>query len=69
MKFLDNVGTIDNFNFDEAPVEYVKTIIGKMKSSSAGYDNIPISVFKHNFDTNDSVLVTFVFDSQGQMHF
>ena len=43
LPFLDNNGTIDDFNF-------VETIIEKMKSSSAGYDNVPICVFKLNFD-------------------
>ena len=50
-QLLDNIGTIDDFNFFEFPVDYVKTIIEKMKSSSAGYDNIPLSNSKHIFDT------------------
>ena len=50
MQFLDNIDTKDDFIFVEVPVDYDKTIFEKMKSSTAGYDNIPISGFKPNFD-------------------
>ena len=49
LQFLDNTGTKDDFNFVEVPVDYAKTNTEKMKSSSACYDNNPISSFKHNF--------------------
>ena len=57
LQLLDNVGTRDYFSFVEVPVDYVKTIIEKMKSSSAGYDNIPISVFKHSLEIIGPVVI------------
>ena len=51
-----NFGTMDDFKFVEFPVDYVKAITEKMKSSSACYGNIPISVFKHNFDISGPVV-------------
>ena len=56
LQVLDIVGTIDDFNFVEVPVNYAKIFIEKMKISSAGYDNFPIHVFKHKFDINCPVV-------------
>ena len=57
LQFLEKMGTIDDFNFVEIPEDYVKTITEKMKSSSTGYDNIPIYVFKNNFDNVGPVVL------------
>ena len=46
--YNEHFGTMDDFIFFEVPVAYVKIIIEELKISTAGYDNIPISVFKHN---------------------
>ena len=44
LQILDNIGTIDDFKFVEVPEDYVKTIVEKMRSSSAGYDNISVRI-------------------------
>ena len=56
LQLLDTIGTIDDSNFVEVPVDFVKTCIEKTKSSSAGFDNISMSVFEYRFDINRHVV-------------
>lgn len=62
--FMQHMSVFNNyeFKFDPVTVEYMISLVSSMKSSGAGYDEIPMNIFKDNLQTL-APIITFICNS------